>query len=86
MNDEDLDNVIGTNLSSAYVCAQLAGRQMIGQGRGGSIIPHLVSLEPHRRMGAASPDGAMPATVHPKAASTSSSGSSPRNGELTASG
>ena len=38
VNDEDLDTVFGTNLSSAYVCAQLAGRQMIAQGGGGSII------------------------------------------------
>ena len=38
VSDEDLDTVIGTNLSSAYVCAQLAGRQMIDQGKGGSII------------------------------------------------
>ena len=38
VSDEDLDTVFGTNLSSAYVCAQLAGRQMIAQGRGGSII------------------------------------------------
>lgn len=38
VNDEDLDTVFGTNLSSAYVCAQLAGRQMIAQGTGGSII------------------------------------------------
>ena len=38
VNDEDIDTVIGTNLSSAYVCAQLAGRQMIAQGGGGSII------------------------------------------------
>lgn len=37
VNDEDLDTVFGTNLSSAYVCAQLAGRQMIAQGTGGSI-------------------------------------------------
>ena len=38
VSDEDLDTVFGTNLSSAYVCAQLAGRQMIAQGGGGSII------------------------------------------------
>lgn len=38
VNDEDLDTVFATNLSSAYVCAQLAGRQMIAQGEGGSII------------------------------------------------
>ena len=38
VTDEDLDTVFRTNLSSAYVCAQLAGRQMIAQGGGGSII------------------------------------------------
>jgi len=43
VTDEDLDTVIGTNLNSAYVCAQLAGRQMIAQGqdesgRGGAIV------------------------------------------------
>ena len=38
VTDEDLDTVFGTNLSSAFVCAQLAGRRMIAQGRGGSII------------------------------------------------
>ena len=38
VNDEDLDTVFATNLSSAYVCAQLAGRQMIARGEGGSII------------------------------------------------
>ena len=38
VNDKDLDTVFGTNLSSAHVCAQLAGRQMIAQGGGGSII------------------------------------------------
>ena len=38
VTDEDLDSVIGTNLSSAYVCAQVAGRQMIDRGKGGSII------------------------------------------------
>ena len=38
VSDEDLDTVFGTNLHSAYVCAQLAGQRMITQGRGGSII------------------------------------------------
>ena len=38
VTDEDLDTVFGTNLSSAYVCAQVAGRQMIDRGKGGSII------------------------------------------------
>lgn len=30
--------MIAINLTSAFSCAQLAGRQMIKQGRGGSII------------------------------------------------
>ncbi|MBT5435837.1 MAG: glucose 1-dehydrogenase [Alphaproteobacteria bacterium] len=38
VTDEDLDAVIGTNLNSAFVCAQLAGKQMIAQGRGGAVI------------------------------------------------
>ena len=29
---------IEINLTSAFTCAQFAGRQMIAQGRGGSII------------------------------------------------
>ena len=32
------DEMIGVNLTSAFGCAQLAGRQMIRQGQGGSII------------------------------------------------
>tara|TARA_B100000676_G_scaffold259247_1_gene268161 strand:- start:13540 stop:14313 length:774 start_codon:yes stop_codon:yes gene_type:complete len=38
VTDEDLDAVIGVNLNSAYLCAQLAGKQMISQGVGGSIV------------------------------------------------
>ena len=38
VTDEDLDAVIGVNLNSAYVCAQLAGKQMIDQGKGGAIV------------------------------------------------
>jgi gluconate 5-dehydrogenase len=38
VTDEDLDAVIGVNLNSAYVCAQLAGKQMIEQGKGGAIV------------------------------------------------
>lgn len=30
--------MIGINLTSAFACAQAAGRQMIAQGRGGSIV------------------------------------------------
>lgn len=35
---QEWDEMIGINLSSAFSCAQLAGRTMIAQGRGGSII------------------------------------------------
>jgi len=38
VTDEDLDAVIGVNLNSAYLCAQLAGKQMIEQGKGGAIV------------------------------------------------
>ena len=32
------DEMIAINLTSAFTCAQLAGRHMIAQGRGGSIV------------------------------------------------
>ena len=32
------EEMISINLTSAFLCAQLAGRQMIAQGKGGSII------------------------------------------------
>lgn len=38
VTDDDLDTVIGVNLASAFLCAQLAGRRMIAQGRGGAIV------------------------------------------------
>ena len=38
MPPETWDEMININLTSAFVCAQLAGRQMIAQGHGGSIV------------------------------------------------
>jgi NAD(P)-dependent dehydrogenase (short-subunit alcohol dehydrogenase family) len=35
---EDWEEMIAINLTSAFNCAQLAGRQMIAQGAGGSIV------------------------------------------------
>ena len=35
---EAWDEMIGINLTSAFTCAQLAGRRMIAQGDGGSIV------------------------------------------------
>ena len=35
---EQWDETIGINLTSAFNCAQLAGRQLIKQGEGGSIV------------------------------------------------
>lgn len=35
---EAWDEMIGVNLTSAFACAQAAGRRMIAQGRGGSIV------------------------------------------------
>jgi gluconate 5-dehydrogenase len=36
--DEDWNETIAVNLTGAFLCAQAAGRQMIAQGKGGSII------------------------------------------------
>lgn len=36
--DQDWGEVIAVNLTGAFLCAQAAGRQMIAQGKGGSII------------------------------------------------
>lgn len=38
MTPEVWEEMININLTSAFHCAQIAGRQMIAQGRGGSII------------------------------------------------
>ena len=38
IKSNDWDEMISINLTSAFRCAQLAGRQMIAQGKGGSII------------------------------------------------
>ena len=38
MSPEIWGEMIDINLTSAFTCAQLAGRQMITQGRGGSIV------------------------------------------------
>src|SRR5262249_39940561 len=35
---EDWNRVVGVNLTGYFLCAQAAGRRMIKQGRGGSII------------------------------------------------
>lgn len=36
--EEEWDRIIGVNLKGSFLCCQAAGRQMISQGRGGSII------------------------------------------------
>jgi 3-oxoacyl-[acyl-carrier protein] reductase len=38
MTDDLWQRVIGTNLYGTFVCAQAAARQMVRQGRGGSIV------------------------------------------------
>ena len=38
VEDRDWNETIAVNLTGAFLCAQAAGRQMIAQGRGGSII------------------------------------------------
>lgn len=36
--EEEWDRIIGVNLKGSFLCCQAAGRQMIAQGRSGSII------------------------------------------------
>ncbi|MEX2649815.1 MAG: glucose 1-dehydrogenase [Alphaproteobacteria bacterium] len=38
VTDEDFDAITDVNLRGTFVCAQLAARQMIKQGRGGAIV------------------------------------------------
>lgn len=38
ITDDELDRMLDINLRSVIVCAQIAGRRMIAQGKGGSII------------------------------------------------
>lgn len=38
ITDEELERMLAVNLGSVIVCAQVAGRRMIAQGHGGSII------------------------------------------------
>jgi NAD(P)-dependent dehydrogenase (short-subunit alcohol dehydrogenase family) len=38
IGDHDWNETIAVNLTGAFLCAQAAGRQMIAQGKGGSII------------------------------------------------
>jgi gluconate 5-dehydrogenase len=38
VGDPEWEETIAVNLTGAFLCAQAAGRQMIAQGRGGSII------------------------------------------------
>jgi NAD(P)-dependent dehydrogenase (short-subunit alcohol dehydrogenase family) len=36
--EEEWDRIIGVNLKGSFLCCQAAGRQMIGQGKGGAIV------------------------------------------------
>ncbi len=36
--EEEWDRIVGVNLKGSVLCCQAAGRQMIAQGRGGSIV------------------------------------------------
>jgi NAD(P)-dependent dehydrogenase (short-subunit alcohol dehydrogenase family) len=38
MTQEAWDHVVGVNLTGVFICAQAAGRRMIADGRGGTII------------------------------------------------
>jgi len=38
LSEEDWARVLGVNLTGMFLCAKYAGRQMIKQGRGGSVI------------------------------------------------
>lgn len=44
MTDDEWDSVINANLRSAFLCTQLAARQMIAQAQGGAIV-NVASIE-----------------------------------------
>jgi NAD(P)-dependent dehydrogenase (short-subunit alcohol dehydrogenase family) len=38
MTEADWDAVLGVNLKGAFLCAQMVARQMVAEGRAGSMI------------------------------------------------